>query len=154
MSGPPIAQLLRGPFHFLEPVEEEFERRLPEWSRLLPLPYPIYLHDETSTLLHGFPVLVTDGLVELREALNAFLEAEEGIQLAVIRREPLLRTAHNASWRRYRDQLVRAIENSLLSSYGRNYSTLFWLHHSLDVSRQLRDTPRRITRLDLRLGQK
>ncbi len=154
MSSAELSQVLRGPFHFLACSDSEFETLFPEWRQQLPTPYPIFAEDEASTLFHGFPLLTTEGVTSLRDALAAYLEAEEGAQVSALRREPFLRTAYNAAWSRYRALLAVAIENSILASYGRPYPALLWLHHSLDVARQLRDTPRRLTRLDLRLGQR
>jgi hypothetical protein len=67
---------------------------------------------------------------------------------------PSDRQAQAASWERYRRLLARAVENVTLSSYGRNFPSVFWLHHSLQVARLLKETPRRVLRLDLEVGRR
>jgi hypothetical protein len=151
---PSLAQQLREPFHFLRGSDDELDQVLPQWRRLLPQPYPIYLQDESSTLLSGFPVLSSDGFAAVRDALTAYLQAEEATQVAALKREPFLRTDYAIAWRRYYELLVRVHENCLVGSYGRNDLPLFWLAHSLDIARSMREIPRRITRDDLRFGQK
>lgn len=153
MTSTPIAHLLRGPFNFLHPSPEEFRRIFPDAVREIPSPYPIFLADETSTPFHGFPVLMTDGLEALREALALYLDAEEEVQLNLIRRRPFSRAQAAASWDRYRSLLSRAIENATLSSYGRFYPEIFWLQHSLDIARRLKESPKRVIRFDLALGK-
>ena len=39
---------------------------------------------------------------------------------------------------------ARAVENATISSYGRQFPAIFWLHHSLDLARLLKETPKRI----------
>ena len=74
--------------------------------------------------------------------------------MAVLRRRPSDRQLLSQSWERYRRLLVAAVENVTLSSYGRNFPAVFWLYHSLDVARQLKETPRRVLRLDLEIGRR
>lgn len=149
----PFEHLFRGTFNFLEPTAHEVRQIFPEGSNVLPVPYPIYSEDETSTAFHGIPVLA-DSQSVLREALNQYLEAEEVAQLAVICRQPFSRSAYGTAWGRYQKLLVQAAQNATMSSYGRNYPAVFWLMHSLDAARRLKEVPRRILRVDLELGKK
>lgn len=149
-----LVQLLRGPFNFLQLSEEELHSLFPGGSKTLPVPHPIYLNDETSSSLYGFPVLLSDGLGELREALRQYIAAEEEAQMCALRREPFARTTWSAAWERYRNLLVRAVEYSTVSSYGRHYPALFWLHHSADVARRLKESPKRVLRFDLEMGRR
>ena len=50
--------------------------------------------------------------------------------------------------------LSRAVENATISSYGRQYPAVFWLQHSLDISRLLKETPKRILRQDTEVGRR
>lgn len=154
MTTAPFDHLLRGPFNFLRPTAEEVRHLFPNAALLLPTPYPLYLEDETATPFQGFPVVQTEGLAALREGLAQYLDAEEEAQLAAVRREPFSRTAYSAAWNRYRTLLGQAVQNATMSSYGRHYPTLFWLQHSLDVARRLKEVPRRVVRLDLELGRR
>src|SRR4029079_3242092 len=49
---------------------------------------------------------------------------------------------------------LRASENATNASYGRQYPAVFWLHHSLEVARLLKETPKRVLRQDLETGRR
>ena len=74
--------------------------------------------------------------------------------MAMLKRQSFDRRLYAAQWERYRELARRAIENVTLSSYGRQHPAIFWLHHSLDVCRLLRETPKRILRLDVEVGRR
>jgi hypothetical protein len=145
---------LQGPFNFLRLDAEEIRRIFPDAQRSLPLPRAIFFEDEGATPVHGFPILVSEGMTALREALRQYVVAEEAIQVAGLKREPQDLKAYGALWERYRVLLSRAVENATISSYGRQYPAIFWLHHSLEVARLLKDTPKRILRLDSEIGRR
>jgi hypothetical protein len=153
MSLPPLHKLLRGPFNFLRPDAEELRRLLPSASSALPLPQRIFLEDEGSTPIWGFPLLMSPAFLELREATQAYLLEEETSQAAAETRQSRDPKTYNEAWVRYRDLLTQALENVTLSSYGRSYPGIFWLAHSIDIARCLKDTPRRLLRIDLELGR-
>jgi hypothetical protein len=154
MTATPLLQLLQGPFNFLRPDMEEVRRLVPELQRALPMPRPIYLEDEGATPIQGFPILQSAGMETLRKALGQFILAEETAQVAAARRDTFDRRAHAQAWERYSALLSRAVENATISSYGRQYPAVFWLHHSLETARLLKETPRRILRLDSELGRR
>jgi len=149
-----LLQLLQGPFNFLRTDPEEVRRIFPDAQRSLPLPRAIYFEDESATPFHGFPILVSPGMTALRESMRLYLTAEESVQVAALKREPQdLKTA-GVLWDRYRQLLTRAVENATISSYGRQYPAIFWLHHSLDVARVLKETPKRVLRADTEIGRR
>src|SRR4028119_1440785 len=76
------------------------------------------------------------------------------MRVAALRREPHDLKAYGAAWERYRALLARAVDNATISSYGRQYPAIFWLHHSLEVARLLKETPKRIPRGDSEIGQR
>ncbi|HEX6200076.1 MAG TPA: hypothetical protein VF150_07435, partial [Thermoanaerobaculia bacterium] len=154
MSESAILPLLQGPFSFLRPDPEEVRRVAAAGRFTLPRPQPIYLEDEGATPLTGFPVLLSDRLRALRQALIEYVLQEERLQRGIYRREPGDRKAYAQAWETYRALLARAVENSTISSYGRQFPELFWLHHSLDLAALLKDTPRRLTREDPELGRR
>ena len=154
MTPTPLLQLLQGPFNFLRPDMEEVRRLVPELERALPMPRPIYLEDEGATPIRGFPILQSVGMDTLRRALGQFILAEETAQLAAARRDTFDRKAYSIAWDRYCALLARAVENATISSYGRQYPAVFWLQHSLEIARLLKDTPRRIMRLDTEVGRR
>lgn len=154
MTSTPLLQLLQGPFNFLRPDMEEVRRLVPELERALPMPRPIYLEDESATPIRGFPILQSAGMDGLRKALGQYILAEENAQLAAARRDTFDRKAYAMAWDRYCALLAKAVENATISSYGRQYPAVFWLQHSLEIARLLKDTPRRILRIDTDTGRR
>ena len=154
MNTTSLLQILPGPFNFLSPDPEEVRRLIPDLQRVLPMPRPIFLEDESATPLQGFPVLLSAGLLDLRAALRELVDAEEAVQVAGLRREGHDVKAHTQGWDRYTLLLCRAVENATISSYGRQYPAVFWLQHSLDVARLLKDVPKRILRRDSEIGRR
>src|SRR6476661_587278 len=148
MNPTSFLQMLQGPFNFLSSDPEEGRRLMPDLLRVLPTPRPIFLEDESATPFQGFPVLLSAGLLELRAALREHIESEEAVQVAGLRRAGHDVRGHTQGWERYSTLLCRALENATISSYGRQYPAVFWLQHSLDVARLLKDVPKRILRRD------
>lgn len=153
MNPTSLFQMLQGPFNFLRPDPEEVRLLMPDLPRVLPMPWPIFLEDESVTPLQGFPILLSPGMLELRSALADYIGAEESVQIAGLRRKGHDVKAHTQAWERYVGLVSRAIENSTISSYGRQYPALFWLQHSLDLARLLKDVPRRLLRRDTEIGR-
>jgi hypothetical protein len=153
VTSAPLHQLLRGTFHFLAPDGEEIRRLFPD-PGLLPAPQQIYLDDEGATPLHGFPILASPDLSALAQGLEDYIAAEEGLQVAMLKRQSFDRRLYAARWEKYRGLLAKAIENVTLSSYGRQHPAIFWLYHSLDVCRVLRETPKRVLRIDVEVGRR
>ena len=134
--------------------EEEVRRLLPDLDKALPQPRPIFLEDESATPLKGFPVLNSPGMEALKTSLKQYLLAEEAVQLAILSRETHDRKTYASTWETYRTLFLRASENSTNASYGRQYPAIFWLHHSLEVARLLKETPKRILRADTEIGRR
>jgi len=153
MNESAILQNLQGPFNFLRPEPEELRRLVGDGQLSLPRPQRIYLEDEVATPIHGFPVLVSERLKSLRQALINYVVQEERLQIGIFRRQPADRAAYNQAWEVYRQHLCRAVENVTISSYGRKFPALFWLNHSLDLSALLKETPRRVSRESHELGR-
>jgi hypothetical protein len=154
MNPPSLLPLLPGPFNFLRRDPEEIGRLLPELQRALPTPQNIFLDDEGATPLRGFPVLLSEGMVALAAALRHYIQCEEGVQLAIQRRDTFDRKLYTTAWERYRGLLTRAVENATISNYGRLFPSVFWLHHSTDIARLLKETPKRVLREDLEIGRR
>jgi hypothetical protein len=154
MNPSSLLPLLTGPFNFLRRDPEEVARLMPDLQRALPAPQPVFLEDEAATPLRGFPVLLSEGMLELAAALRHYVHCEEAVQLAIQRRDTYDRKLYNTAWEGYRALLSRAVENATISNYGRLYPAVFWLHHSSDVARLLKETPKRLLREDLEIGRR
>src|SRR5882757_120283 len=98
MNPTSLLQILQGPFNFLSADAEEARRLMPDLLRVLPMPRPVFLEDENATPLHGFPVLLSPGLLALRAALRDYVGAEEAGQVAGLRREGHDAKAHAHTW--------------------------------------------------------
>jgi hypothetical protein len=96
-----LAGLFRGSYSFFQVDLEELRRIVPDFQKLLPLPQRIFLEPEEATPLEGFPVLISPETLALRDALEAFIEAEEQAQIALFRREPIDKRPYEAAWKRY-----------------------------------------------------
>jgi hypothetical protein len=153
MTSTPPPYLLQGPFNFLRPEADEIRALAPDVERWLPRPGVSFLEDEGATPIRGFPYLLSPELAALRAALERFVLAEEELQAAVFLRRSAPRQPYQAAWDRYRALLLKAVENVTISSYGRGFPAIFWLQHSLVVARLLKESPRRILRLDLGTGR-
>ena len=154
MNPTSLLQLLPGPFNFLRQDPEEIQRLVPDLQRALPTPRPVFLENEAATPIFGFPILLSPGMTELRKALRQYVLAEEAVQLAILRRDTQDRKAYGAAWEQYRSLLSRAVENATISNYGRHHPAVFWLHHSLDAARLLKETSKRALRLDTEVGRR
>ncbi|MCB1054823.1 MAG: hypothetical protein KDD11_04845 [Acidobacteria bacterium] len=148
-----LIQFIRGSTHFLRPEVAELHRLLPSAAWILPLPQRIFLEDESATPLRGFPVLRSRDYERLRAALLAYFEQEERSQVAAIQRTAIDPKRHASTWETYRRLLSQALENVTLSSHGRQFPAIFWLLHSHDIARCLKETPKRLRRLDLEVGR-
>ncbi len=153
MSFAPLHRVLAGPFHFFRATEEELRRLFPEGLDILPHPQRIFLADERATPIVGFPVLVHDRSRELEAAAMAYVEAEEQLGVAMERRRASDSKAYGAAWENYRQLLAGVLRNVITASYGKDQPGLFWLHHSLTLSRIFRDAPRRLLRLDATIAR-
>ncbi|HEX4966795.1 MAG TPA: hypothetical protein VF173_38650, partial [Thermoanaerobaculia bacterium] len=154
MNPTSLLQMLPGPFNFLRPDPDEVRRLVPDLQRLLPQPRPIFLEDEMATPLQGFPISLSRGMLELRAALSGYVQAEESVQMAGLKREAHDPRVHAQAWERYVALLSQAVENATISSYGRQFPAVFWLFHSLDVARLLKEVPKRILRRDTEIGRR
>lgn len=148
-----IERLARGRFTFLASDPREIRQVMPQADRILPEPQLLFLEDEGTEPVSGFPILLSPKLAALEEALAGYLQAEEEAQSAYHQRRPFDSRSYASRWERYRAHLARALENVTLASHGGDYPAIFWLYHSLAVSRYLHELPRRLRRQDLNLGR-
>ena len=146
-------QLLRGPFSFLRGDPEELRRVMPDADRIMPIPQKIFLAREEATPLVGFPILINQATNDLRQALEDYIQAEEALQVALLSGRSPDHKGYERAWGGYRDRLAEATENAMAASFGRRYPSILWLYHSIAVSRLLKETPKRLLRLDLKLGR-
>ncbi len=153
MSNYVIEHLAQGRFNFLVPDPVEIQKLLPGADQILPEPQQIYLEDEDADSLVGFPIRIASRLKALEEALAGYLQVEERAQLAVHTRAPFDSRLYAEAWDGYRTRLAKVLENVILASYGRDYPAVFWLYHSLAVSRLIREIPMRLRRHDLAHGR-
>ena len=144
---------LRGPFSFLRPEPVELGSLAREYATSLPEPQRVFLAREEATPILGFPILQGDSEHALRAALERYIEAEEELQWARVSRRVTDPKAYQVAWEEYRSLLSRITENVTASSFGRRYPSIFWLYHSIALSRLLKEIPRRLVRRDAELAR-
>jgi hypothetical protein len=138
---------------FLGRGEEELRRVMPDAADVLPLPQRVFLDDEEATPLLGFPILTGDRTEHLRQALESYLVEEIKVQTGMFGSKAIETKARDLAWRGYRDLLVQVTESTTRSSFGRRYTDIFWLYHSIAVSRLFRQMPQQVRREDLEIGR-
>ncbi len=143
-----------GSLNFLKRTDEELRRVMPDAADVLPEPQRIFLEDENATPLLGFPILTDTRSEHLRTALDSYLEQETRVQMAMFGTQAIETKARDSAWHSYRELLVRITENTTRSSFGRRYSDIFWLYHSIAISRLFKELPRRVGRIDVEVGRK
>ncbi len=148
-----ILKSLSGRVTFLEPVESELRRTRSVQEGALPLARKIFLEDELATPLHGFPMLLSSRLIALEGALEEYLHVEERAQMATAAKRSFDRDEYAESWRQYSRLLGKAMEYTVLSSYGRSYPNVFWLRHAAVVARILQGSPKRLAKIDSTLAR-
>jgi hypothetical protein len=135
---------------FLLPAE--LERTLTDLftdpESLLPQPYKIFPIDETQAPALGFPVAETPVLKELEQKLDRWLGDE--IEWQVNRQD---KDKAAVSFSAYLGQLMKVAENALMSNVLSDYHAVFWLAHSIDLSRHFSAIPRRVSALDVQAGR-
>lgn len=133
-------------------VDGGWRERFPELARL-PAPYPIFARDEESVLTHGYPLLVTPALEQLRRELAKHLEAEVEYRLDAI----AARSDDKSKVMQHRERYLRALtpilENALLNDYGRGLVEILLLSHSADLARLLPGVTARLRSYDPALAR-
>jgi hypothetical protein len=145
---------LRGPFSFLRPQPTELAALARDYSTALPTPQRVFLSREEATPILGFPVLQGESEHALRAALERYIEVEEDLQWARISRRATDPKVYQAAWGQYHSLLSQVTENVTASSFGRRYPSIFWLYHSIALSRLLKEIPRRLLRRDAELARR
>ncbi|MDA8017437.1 MAG: hypothetical protein MPN21_08295 [Thermoanaerobaculia bacterium] len=146
MSVSALDQLCRGSFAFLKPEPTEIRRVVPQIDEIVPQPQKIYLKDESATPLVGFPIAQGRTLEKLEQRFLAYVDAEIEVQVAYHTRASFDSKAYARIWESYRSFLDQVLDNATVSSVGRDYVGVFWLHHSDTVCRAICDIPRGLRR--------
>ena len=148
MTHPVIEHLSRGTFIFVRPEPADIERAVPGAQDLLPTPQKIFQEDESAPPLAGFPILGSSAVEQMAKLFEGYLHSEEEAQIATLTRKAFDSRALQMRWELYCAALTQTLENTLVSSIGVDYTAIFWLHHSLEAARQIKDVPRRIRQRD------
>ncbi len=148
-----LLHLLQGPLRFLRAEPEELRLLQAGIKKGLPAPQRIFLTDEDATPVVGFPVLQSEPLAALRDAFEAWVRTEEEHELALAVGHSPDRRKSDAAWEPYRQLLAEATEYTVTSSFGRRYPSIFWLFHSIAVSRVFKESPLRLRRQQLSVGK-
>ena len=137
-------------FLLAEDLPRTIEEIFPRAENVLPDPYNIYPADETQSPTLGFPVLDSPVMRDLDARLDRWLTEEVIWQ---VRRQDSAREKAQLAFSAYLTQVMKVAENALLSNLLNDYHAVFWLAHSLDLSRQFSSIPRRVSALDSQIGR-
>jgi hypothetical protein len=137
-------------FLLAEDVPRTIEEIFPRAENILPDPYNIFPADETLGPTLGFPVLDSPVMRDLDARLDRWLTEEI---LWQVRRQDQARDKAQLAFTAYITQLMKVAENALLSNLLNDYHAVFWLAHSLDLSRQFASIPRRVSAVDSQVGR-
>lgn len=153
MSDSTLLRHLRLPGSFLLDEPGDVAAALGESTGDPPLPQRVFLEDEEATPVLGYPVLLNEQSTALRSALDSYVREESAAELErILGLKPDRRRAEVA-WSQYRALLADATTNAVSSSFGRGFPSVFWLYHSIAVSRVFKQLPGEVTRRDLDLGK-
>ena len=137
---------------FLLPAELDrtVEELFPRPGQILPQPYKVFPADETQPAVLGFPLAETGVMKDLDNRLDRWVADEV---LWQVTRQPDAKERAQAALGAYMTQLVRTVENALMSNLLSDYHGVFWLAHSFDVARQFSSIPRRVSAVDVQAGR-
>ncbi|HVT04122.1 MAG TPA: hypothetical protein VHL58_12205 [Thermoanaerobaculia bacterium] len=119
----------------------------PDW--ILPRPYKIFYSDESLAPTLGFPVSATEGLRDLESKLDRWLAEEVRWQADRSQNKERLQQAFST----YVSLVMKLAENAMLSNLLADYHGVFWLAHSVDLSRHITGIPRRLSIIDTNVGR-
>ena len=103
----------------------------------LPAPYPIYARDEERIVAHGFPVLISPGIQQLRREIERHVVLETDFRLASTTEGESDKREVMAQRERYVRSMSAIIENTLLNDYGHGLFEVLLLFHSADVAQMV-----------------
>lgn len=152
MSNSIVELLSRGKFIFVRPDIREIRDVLPEVDSL-PAPQRIFLDDEEAPPLNGFPVLISKPLKNLETLLFEYLQAEEQAQIAALTRGSFDSRSYGERRQSYFGSLSQVLENTAVAALSYDYSSIFWLLHSLPLARYIQGIPRRVLRENPSVGR-
>jgi hypothetical protein len=115
----------------------------------LPRPYKIFFVDENLPPFLGFPVKDSPVLRELEERLQSWIDLEGAWQIS---RDSSKKAADQAL-AAYLSSLTRVAENAMMSNLLADYHAIFWLVHSLQLSRHFSRLKRSILSVDTHTGR-
>ncbi len=155
MSTTQLERLFLASRTFLLPGDADFRLLLGENPAAeLPFPQRIFLEDEEATPVLGFPVLHNRATAELRSELEGTMRSEMELEAGLAKGEQPSLRQRKVAWEGYRELLRQALFNSIRSSFGRGYQSIFWLYHSIAISRVLKEVPRRLREIDAKVARK
>lgn len=130
-------------------IPRALARLFDDGTGILPEPYKIFFVDESIPPVLGFPVRDSSVLRELDAKLEQWMTLEIEWQLNRDSSKKAVDQALGA----YLTHLVRVTENAMLSNLLADYHAIFWLAHSLQISRHFASLKKRIIQLDTEAGR-
>ena len=150
-----LAGDLRTPV-YLTPDEAEggWTEVFPELATSLPAPFPIFAPDEEQILAFGYPVEVTDALLDLRELLTRHVSVETEHQVRSARGRKAEKGSLVAPRRESLGRIAELMENALLSDYGRGMFEVLVLQLSTELAQRIVRVPKLVVQEDVDLARR
>lgn len=120
----------------------------PTLASCLPPPYPIFGLDEEKVVTHGYPVLRSDGALQLHRHLDNLVNAEVQYRLTSEFDPDVDKRSVMTERDRLHRSLLAILENVFMNDYGRGLTEVFLLYLSGEVVRAVARVPRLVRRVD------
>jgi len=131
-------------------LDRTLEDLFPRFETILPQPYKVLPADETLPPVLGFPVAESTLLKELDAKLDKWLTEEVPWQIS---RSAAAKDKAQVAFTAYITQLMKVVENAMMSNLLNDYHGIFWLAHSIDLARNFCAIPRRVSAVDVQAGR-
>jgi len=149
-----LSRDLREPLYLTpEEVAGRWRELFPELARAVPAPYPIYTPDENQVITHGYPILVTEALEQLRREVVTIVRTEVSQRLALKESHPQPREKTIAQRMRFLERIRKLMINTLLTDWGRGLFEVLVLHLTAEVAGAVSRIPVVVRRSDPSAGQ-
>lgn len=131
-------------------LDRTLEDLFPRAESILPQPYKVFPADETLPPVLGFPVAESNLLKELDAKLEKWLSEEVPFQIS---RNGAAKDRAQTAFTAYIAQLMKVVENAMMSNLLNDYHGVFWLAHSIDLAKHFAAIPRRVSAFDSQAGR-
>ncbi len=122
-------------------IQGGWRATFPKLAEGLPSPYPIFAEGDDAVVSRGYPVLLSEGVRQLRRNVERMVADEVAYRVARGDEREDRRRAALGRRRTYQKMVAAILESCLVNDYGRGLFDVFLLYHSSDVAEILAGVP-------------